>query len=258
MHYETIKFAVRDGVAVLTLNRPDVRNALNTQMRAEITHAVRDAPKSARVLVVTGSGGSFCSGQDLGDGVNAGTADLERTLRDEYEPMMFAIHDCPIPTIAAVGGAAAGAGASLALACDVTIATESAVFLQAFSRIGLIPDAGGTYFLPRQVGLARAMGSTLFADEIPADKAAQWGMIYESVEDELFEGHWMARAKYLAAGPTVAYRHLKEAMHASYDNTLKQQMGLEAKLQNACGQTRDFKEGVISFLEKRKPVYEGR
>lgn len=214
MHYETITFDVRDGVGVLTLNRPDVRNALNTQMRAEITHAVRDAPKTARVLVLTGAGGSFCSGQDLGDGVNAGTADLERTLRDEYEPMMFAIHDCPIPTIAAVGGAAAGAGASLALACDVTIATESAIFLQAFSRIGLIPDAGGTYFLPRHIGLARAIGSTLFADEIPADKAAQWGMIYESVEDDLFAGHWMARARYLASGPTVTFRHLKEAMHA--------------------------------------------
>lgn len=258
MHYETITVNVRDDVAILTLNRPDVRNALNTQMRAEITHAVRDAPKSARVLVITGAGGAFCSGQDLGDGVNAGTADLERTLRDEYEPMMYAIHDCPIPTIAAVGGAAAGAGASLALACDVTIATESAIFLQAFSRIGLIPDAGGTYFLPRQIGLARAIGATLFADEIPANKAAQWGMIYESVEDDKFASHWMARALYLASGPTVTYRHLKEAMHASYDNTLKQQMGLEAKLQNACGQTRDFKEGVMAFLEKRKPAYEGR
>lgn len=200
MHYETIQFSSRDGVAVLTMNRPDVRNALNTQMRAEITHAVRDAAKTARVLVLTGAGESFCSGQDLGDGVNAATADLERTLRDEYEPMMYAIHDCPIPTIAAVNGAAAGAGASLALACDVTIATESAVFVQAFARIGLIPDAGGTYFLPRQVGLARAMGATLFADPIPADKAAQWGMIYESVEDELFAAHWKARAEYLANG----------------------------------------------------------
>ncbi|WP_417247776.1 enoyl-CoA hydratase-related protein [Celeribacter sp.] len=258
MHYETIQFASRDGVAVLTLNRPEVRNALNTQMRAEITHAVRDAPKTARVLVITGQGESFCSGQDLGDGVNAATADLERTLRDEYEPMMYAINDCPIPTIAAVNGAAAGAGASLALACDVTIATESAVFVQAFARIGLIPDAGGTYFLPRQVGLARAMGATLFADPIPADKAAQWGMIYESVEDELFAAHWQARARYLAEGPTVTYSKLKQALHASFDNTLQQQMALEAKLQNTCGQTRDFKEGVIAFLEKRKAVYEGR
>lgn len=258
MHYETIRFTVTDGLALLTLNRPEVKNALNTQMRAEITHAVREAGKTARALVIKGAGGAFCSGQDLGDGVNAATADLERTLRDEYEPMMFAIHDCAIPIIAAVDGAAAGAGASLALACDVVIASERSIFLQAFSRIGLIPDAGGTYFLPRQVGLARAMGAALFADEIPANKAAQWGMIYESVEDDQFENHWMARARYLAQGPTASYRHLKNAMHASYDNTLKQQMGLEAKLQNACGQTRDFKEGVVSFLEKRKPVYEGR
>ncbi|GAA3872222.1 enoyl-CoA hydratase-related protein [Celeribacter arenosi] len=258
MHYETIRFSSRDGIATLTLDRPDVRNALNTQMRAEITHAVRDAPKTARVLVITGSGKTFCSGQDLGDGVTAATADLERTLRDEYEPMMHAIHDCAIPTIAAVNGAAAGAGASLSLACDVVIATESAVFVQAFTRIGLIPDAGGTYFLPRKVGLARAMGMSLFSDEISADKAAQWGMIYESVEDDLFAGHVAARAKHLANGPTVAYRHVKDALHASYDNTLKDQLTLEAKLQNHCGQTRDFKEGVVAFLEKRPAKYEGR
>lgn len=258
MHYDTIQFTVADGMALLTLNRPEVKNALNTQMRAEITHAVREAGKHARVLVIKGAEGAFCSGQDLGDGVNAATADLERTLRDEYEPMMFAIHDCPIPTIAAVDGPAAGAGASLALACDVTIASARSVFVMAFSRIGLIPDAGGTYFLPRQVGLARAMGASLFADEIPAEKAAQWGMIYECIADDQFEAHWMARAQYLANGPTVSYRHLKEAMHASYDNTLKQQMTVEAKLQNASGQTRDFKEGVMAFLAKRKPVYEGR
>ncbi|WP_226553265.1 enoyl-CoA hydratase-related protein [Celeribacter naphthalenivorans] len=258
MHYETIRFEQTHDVAVVTLNRPEVMNALNTQMRAEITHAVRDASKSARVIVLTGEGRAFCSGQDLGDGVDAATADLERTLRDEYEPMVHAIHDSPVPTIAAVNGTAAGAGASLALSCDVVIATQSAVFLQAFSRIGLIPDAGGTYMLPRLVGLARAMGASLFADEITAAQAAQWGMIYEAVEDADFEAHWRARAGYLAKGPTVSYRHLKEAMHASYDNTLKDQLALEAKLQNRCGQTRDFKEGVMAFLEKRKPHYEGR
>ena len=258
MQYDTIRFEQADDIAVVTLNRPEVMNALNTQMRAEITHAVRDAAKSARVVVLTGEGRAFCSGQDLGDGVNAATADLERTLRDEYAPMLHAIHDSPVPTIAAVNGAAAGAGASLALACDVVIASQSAVFVQAFSRIGLIPDAGGTYVLPRLVGLARAMGASLFADEISAAQAMQWGMIYEAVPDADFDAHWRARAGYLAKGPTVSYRHLKEAMHASYDNTLAQQLTLEAKLQNHCGQTRDFKEGVIAFLEKRKPKYEGR
>lgn len=258
MIYETLEFTTSDGVATIALNRPKVRNALNTQMRAEITHAVRDAPKMARVLVIRGLGNSFCAGQDLGDGVNAATADLERTLRDEYEPMMHAIHDCTIPTIAAVRGAAAGAGASLALATDVIIASQNAVFVQAFTRIGLIPDAGGTYFLPRQIGLARAMGATLFGDEISAQQALDWGMIYEAVADDLFDDHIVKRAAQLANGPTVAYRNLKSAMHASYDNTLKEQLNLEAKLQNSCGQTRDFKEGVISFLEKRPAKYEGR
>ncbi|TNE62895.1 MAG: 2-(1,2-epoxy-1,2-dihydrophenyl)acetyl-CoA isomerase [Rhodobacteraceae bacterium] len=258
MQYETIRFTLENNIATVTLNRPAVKNALNTQMRAEITHAVRDAGRSARVIVLTGEGNAFCSGQDLGDGVDAATADLERTLRDEYEPMLYAIHECPVPVIAAVNGVAAGAGASLALACDVVIATQSAIFLQAFSRIGLMPDAGGTYILPRTIGMARAMGSALFADEVTASQAERWGMIYEAVPDGDFSAHWQARAAHLAKGPTVAYRHIKEAMHASYDNTLEQQLTLEAKLQNHCGQTRDFKEGVLAFLEKRRPKYEGR
>lgn len=258
MQYDTITYDLTDGIATVTLNRPKVRNALNTQMRAEITHAVRDAAKDARVIVLTGCEGAFCSGQDLGDGVNAATADLERTLRDEYEPMLHAIHDSPVPTIAAVNGVAAGAGASLALSCDVVIAAHSAVFVQVFTRIGLIPDAGGTYILPRLIGLSRAMGSALFADEISATQAMEWGMIYEAIPDAEFDAHWRARAAYLANGPTVAFRNLKKALHASYDNTLKQQLALEAKLQSHCGQTRDFKEGVMAFLEKRRPKYEGR
>lgn len=258
MHYETIRLTHEAGVATVTLTRPDVMNALNTQMRAEITHAVRDAAREARVIVLTGEGRAFCSGQDLGDGVNADTADLERTLRDEYEPMLHALHDSPVPTIAAVNGTAVGAGVSLALSCDVVIASERAVFVQAFSRIGLMPDAGGTYILPRLVGLSRAMGAALFADEITAVQAAQWGMIYEAVPEVDFAAHIKARAETLAKGPTVAYRHIKQAMHASYDNTLEQQLSLEAKLQNHCGQTRDFKEGVMAFLEKRKPKFEGR
>nr|WP_319246503.1 enoyl-CoA hydratase-related protein [uncultured Celeribacter sp.] len=258
MQYETIRFELENDIAVVTLNRPKVMNALNTQMRAEITHAVRDAASEARVIVLTGEGLGFCSGQDLGDGVNPATADLERILRDEYEPMLHAIHDSPVPTIAAVNGTAAGAGMSLALSCDVVIATQSAVFVQAFSRIGLMPDAGGTYMMPRLVGLARSMGSALFADEISAAQAVDWGMIYEAVPDTDFATHWRARASYLAQGATVAYRHIKEAMHASYDNTLSEQLTVEAKLQNACGQTRDFKEGVMAFIEKRRPAYEGR
>jgi len=258
MNYSTIRLSLRDDIAVVTLNRPDVMNALNSQMRAEITHAVKEAGTSARVLVITGKGRAFCSGQDLGDRANTADIDLERTLRDEYLPMLTAIFECPIPTIAAVNGAAAGAGANLALAADVVIATESAVFLQAFTRIGLIPDAGGTYWLPRQMGAAKAMGAALFAEPIKAAQAADWGMIWEAVPDEGFADHWWSRADKLAKGPTAAYRHVKEAIRGSFDNSLDEQLALEAKLQGECGQTRDFKEGVLAFLEKRPARYEGR
>jgi len=258
MNYSTIRLTVRDDIAVITLNRPDVMNALNTQMRAEITHAVKDAGTSARVLVITGKGRAFCSGQDLGDRANTADIDLERTLRDEYLPMLTAIYECPIPTIAAVNGAAAGAGANLALAADVVIATESAVFLQAFTRIGLIPDAGGTYWLPRQMGAAKAMGAALFAEPIEAKQAADWGMIWEAVADDDFTDHWYGRADKLAKGPTAAYAHVKQAIRGSFDNTLDEQLALEARLQGECGKTRDFKEGVLAFLEKRPANYEGR
>lgn len=258
MDYLTIRLSLHNDVAMITLNRPDVMNALNTQMRAEITHAVKEAGQSARVLVITGSGRAFCSGQDLGDRATAADVDLERTLRDEYLPMLKAIFDCPIPTIAAVNGAAAGAGANLALAADVVIATESAVFLQAFTRIGLIPDAGGTYWLPRQMGVAKAMGAALFAEPIKAAQAAEWGMIWEAVPDDEFADHWWARADKLAKGPTAAYARVKQAIRGSFENSLDEQLALEAKLQGECGHTRDFKEGVLAFLEKRPAKYEGR
>ncbi len=258
MDYQTLRVAHQDGYAVITLDRPDVKNALNTQMRAELLHAVKDVAKTARAIVYTGADSAFCSGQDLNDRKSVGNANLERTLRDEYVPLLRAIFDCPVPTIAAVNGAAAGAGANLALAADIVIASEKAVFLQAFTRIGLIPDAGGTYWLPRQMGFARAMGAALFAEPIAARQAADWGMIWEAVPDEGFESHWRERAAKLAAGPTVAYGHAKEAIRASYGNSLEEQLLLEARLQGRCGKTRDFREGVMAFLEKRPAEYEGR
>ncbi|MEL6609114.1 MAG: enoyl-CoA hydratase-related protein [Pseudomonadota bacterium] len=258
MDYDTIRMRIREDIAVITLNRGDVMNALNAQMRAEITHAVKAGGREARVVVLTGTGKAFCSGQDLGDKGNAANLDLERTLRDEYVPMLNAIYDCPVPTISAVNGAAAGAGANLALAADVVIATESAFFLQAFTRIGLIPDAGGTYLLPRQMGLAKAMGAALFADRISATQASDWGMIWEAVPDDVFAEHWMARARHLAQGPTRAYQHIKTALRDSYDNTMEEQLALEARLQGDCGKTRDFQEGVMAFVEKRPAKYEGR
>ncbi len=201
MSYETILHALDAGVATITLNRPEVMNGLNAQMRLEITHAFTHLPQDARVVVLTGAGRAFCSGQDLGDRATAFDRDVERTLREEYEPMLRAVYDCPLPTIAAVNGAAAGAGASLALATDVVIAAQSAVFVQAFARIGLIPDAGGTYWLPRQVGFAKAMGAALFAERITAAQADAWGMIWEAVPDDVFAATVQSRAAQLAQGP---------------------------------------------------------
>lgn len=253
--YQTISYQVEAGVAVITLNRPEVMNALSSQMRAEMLAAVLRAGVEARALVITGAGRAFCSGQDLGDA--SGPLDLERVLNEEYVPLLKAITDCPIPTISAVQGAAAGAGANLALAADVVIATESASFIQAFTRIGLVPDAGGSYWLPRQIGLARAMGAVLFADKVTARQAADWGMIYESVPDQGFNAHWQARALALANGPTLAYRGVKTALRASFGNDLDQQLALEARLQGACGTTEDFREGVAAFLEKRAAKFRG-
>jgi 2-(1,2-epoxy-1,2-dihydrophenyl)acetyl-CoA isomerase len=258
MQYDMITYSVAEDIATVTLNRPDVMNALNSQMRAEITDAVTRGGKEARVIVLTGAGRAFCSGQDLGDRANAANLDLERTLRDEYVPMLRAIFECPVPTISAVNGAAAGAGANLALSADVVIAKESAFFLQAFTRIGLIPDAGGTWFLPRQMGLAKSMGAALFAEKITARQADDWGMIWESVSDDDFAQHIMARATHLAKGPTAAYVRVKEAIRGSFDNDLEAQLGIESKLQGECGKTRDFKEGVVAFMEKRPAIYEGR
>lgn len=258
MTYQTITMTEAAGVATLCLNRPEVMNALSTLMRAELLDALHAAQARARVIILTGSGRAFCSGQDLGDGARVAEIDLERTLREEYEPLLRAIMDCPLPTIAAVNGAAAGAGANLALACDVVIAAESASFIQAFTRIGLMPDAGGTYWLPRQVGFARAMGAMLFADRISARQAADWGMIWECVADADFDAHVARRAGALAQGPTVAYRGVKQSLRQSFANDLTAQLALEARLQGACGQTRDFREGVLAFAEKRVPGFEGR
>ncbi|WP_397542163.1 enoyl-CoA hydratase-related protein [Roseovarius salis] len=256
--YQTITLDIDNDIAVLRLNRPDRMNALSTRMRAEITDAVRDAPRHARVLVVTGNGKAFCSGQDLSDSGNAAALDLERVLREEYVPMLQAIGECPVPTISAVNGPAAGAGANLALAADVVIAAESAYFLQAFTRIGLMPDAGGTYWLPKQMGQAKAMGAALFAEPVSARQADQWGMIWEAVADDGFEARWTGRAEHLAKGPTTAYRNLKRAIRAGWEQGLDAQLDLEAKLQGECGTSRDFKEGVVAFHEKRKADFEGR
>lgn len=265
MDYRTIRVTRSGGVATITLDRPEVMNALNGLMRAELRDAVSQiapsaegAEPTARVLVITGAGRAFCSGQDLGDRANVATVNLDQVLRDEYHPLLMAISDSPVPVIAAVNGTAAGAGASLALACDVVIAAESARFVQAFARIGLMPDAGGCWFLPRLVGPARALGAALFAEAVTAREAADWGMIWEAVPDADFTGRVEARAAALADGPTVAYRHIRAAMRNAWTQDLETHVGEEARRQGACGQTRDFREGVLAFTEKRPPMFEGR
>ncbi len=258
MAYQTIDYGVAEDVATIRLNRPDKMNALSTAMRRELIDALSRAPGEARAVVLTGNGPGFCAGQDLGDVRSLADLDLDQILRDEYEPLLKLIYDCPVPTICAVNGAAAGAGANLALGADIVVAARSASFLQAFARIGLIPDAGGTYWLPRLVGQARAMGMCLLAEPIPAETAADWGLIWEVVEDDALESRAAELALRLANGPTAAYRLIKQALRSSPGNALQAQLDLEAELQARAGATRDFMEGVMAFLEKRAARFEGR
>lgn len=248
---------VEGGVHRITLNRPEVMNALNREMRLELLAALQ-AGHGARVIVLTGAGRGFCSGQDLTDAEGLEAAGFEAILNDEYVPMIRAITEAPVPVIAAVNGAAVGAGANLALACDLVIAAESAVFLQAFTRIGLIPDAGGTSFLPRRVGLQRAMGAALLAEPVSAAQAVDWGMIWEAVPDDRFAEVVAARATKLASGPTGAYAALKQALRGAFDQSLEAQLEVEARLQGRCGASADFREGVAAFLSKRPAVFQGR
>jgi 2-(1,2-epoxy-1,2-dihydrophenyl)acetyl-CoA isomerase len=258
MSYQTLLYTVAGDVATVTLNWPDRMNSLNAVMRAELLDALSRAPREARAVVLTGAGRGFCAGQDLGDTGNIADLDFERVLREEYEPLLKLVYDCPVPMICAVNGPAAGAGANLALAADVVIAARSAVFLEAFARIGLIPDAGGTYWLPRLGGMARAMGMCLLAEPIPAGRAAEWGLIWEAVDDDQLGIRAGELAGRLAKGPTVAYRLMKQALRASMSNDLETQLALEARLQGEAGRTHDFMEGVAAFMEKRPASYEGR
>ncbi|MGY6635390.1 MAG: enoyl-CoA hydratase-related protein [Alkalilacustris sp.] len=258
MEYRTIALAEAQGIAVITLNRPDVLNALNAVMRAELRDALERAGTTARVVVLTGAGQAFCAGQDLGDGPTVAAVTLEQLLRDEYHPLVRAIVECPVPVVAAVNGTAAGAGASLALLCDVVIAAESARFVQAFARIGLMPDAGATWMLPRLVGPARALGAALFAEPVPARQAADWGMIWEAVPDDGFEARWRLRAGQLAQGPTLAYREMRGALRTAWAQDLDAHLEEEASRQGRCGRSRDFSEGLLAFAERRPAVFEGR
>ena len=256
-------FQTTDGYATITLNRPDKLNSFNEKMH----EALRDALKQCetndhiRAVLITGAGRGFCAGQDLSDrnvGEDAPLPDLGDTLGRNYNPLITRIRALPKPIVCAVNGVAAGAGANMAFACDIVLAARSAGFIEAFVKIGLVPDAGGTYTLPRVAGHARAMGMAMLGDKISAEQAQQWGLIWQVFDDE----HLMPEAKklcsHLAAQPTKALGLLKQALNASLGNTLIQQLELERKLQREAGTSEDFREGVKAFLEKRPAKFKGK
>jgi 2-(1,2-epoxy-1,2-dihydrophenyl)acetyl-CoA isomerase len=251
------------GVLTLTLNRPDKLNAFNPQMHRLLREALdRAAMEPAiRALLLTGAGRGFCAGQDLSErDVSAGAAptDLSVSLGSNYNPLVRKLREMPKPIICAVNGVAAGAGANIALACDVVFAARSASFIQSFSRMGLVPDSGGTYFLPRLVGMARAMGFSLFADRVSAEEAERIGLIWKAVDDDKLLAEATAAARSLAAGPTRGYALIKKALYASDGNLLDAQLDLERDLQREAGYSEDYREGVSAFMQKRKPVFKGK
>lgn len=263
MNYQTITLSLDSGIARLTLNRPEKLNSFNEVMHAELRSAIDlvHLNDATRVLVVTGAGRGFCAGQDLSDPallpVDGKFPDLGLTVERNYQPLILQLQNLRVPTIAAVNGIAAGAGAALALACDLVIASKSASFVQAFSKIGLIPDTGSTWVLPKRVGMARAMGLALLAEKLSSERAADWGLIWECVDDAAFSGRVNAIAKQLADGPTKAYLRTRQAMFASSTHTLEQQLMMEAGFMRELGWSNDYAEGVVAFSEKRPPKFEG-
>jgi len=263
MSYEHILFTLTDGVARITLNRPDRLNSLTDLMRSEIGRALEEAQASPglRGVVITGAGRGFCAGQDLADRKplpNGQRRDTSEGLRTSYRPMMERLRAVKVPVVCVVNGVAAGAGMSLALACDVVFAAESAKFVQAFGKIGLVPDMGGSWFLPRLVGSARAMGMSLFGETVTARQAADWGLIWRCVPDHDLQNTLDEVTRTLAAAPTCALSGAKQALIASGTNALMEQFDLEADLQRQMGLTDDYLEGMKAFAEKRAPRFLGR
>ena len=263
MAFENIRFEVDGGIARLTLHRPDKLNSFTAAMHGELRTALDTVQSDLgiRVLVLTGAGRAFCAGQDLGDPEMAMTPklpDIGNVVEKYYKPLILSLQNLRVPTIAAVNGIAAGAGASVALACDLVIAAKSASFLQAFSKIGLIPDTGGTWFLPQRVGMARAMGLAMLADKLPAEKAEQWGLIWQAVDDAELASTVQKLATQLASMPTKALIRTRQAMHAAPSHTLEQQLSMEGGFMRELGWSPDYAEGVAAFMEKRAPQFTGQ
>ena len=265
MDYRNILYSAEAGIARLTLSRPDKLNSFTGEMHAELRDALDriQGDTSVRVLVLTGAGRAFCAGQDLADPEMSALpdgrmADIGNVVENNYKPLILRLQNLRVPTIAAVNGIAAGAGASVALACDLVVATKSASFLQAFSKVGLIPDTGGTWFLPQRVGMARAIGLAMLADKLPAEKAADWGLIWAAYEDAEFSAKVDAMAAQLAALPTKALVRTRQAMHAAAGHTLEQQLSFEGGFMRELGWSPDYAEGVAAFMEKRAPKFTGQ
>jgi 2-(1,2-epoxy-1,2-dihydrophenyl)acetyl-CoA isomerase len=258
----SILLSLDAGVLTVTLNRPEKLNAFNPEMHRELRNALERARDEAavRAVLLTGAGRGFCAGQDLSErNVSADAPiDLSVSLGSHYNPLVRRLRELPKPVVCAVNGVAAGAGANIALACDLVIGARSASFVQSFAHLGLVPDSGGTWFLPRLVGSARAMGLALLGEKLSAEQAQQWGLIWQVVDDDKLLSASMEIAKSLAAGPTKGYGLLKKAMYASAGNSLDAQLDLERDLQREAGLSEDYREGVTAFMQKRKPVYRGK
>ena len=262
MSYESIKFTIEDGVAVLTLNRPDRLNSFTQAMHLEVRDALDklQADKSVRVLVLTGAGRGFCAGQDLADRAVAPGApgvDLGESVEKFYAPLVMTLRSLPMPVICAVNGVAAGAGANLALACDIVLAAKSASFIEAFCKLGLIPDTGGTWHLPRLIGHARATGLAMLGEKLTAEKAEEWGLIWRCVPDEALMDEALAMADHFAGAPTKGLAFTKKALQASYANTLPEQLKLEGEMMRELGYSHDYREGVAAFIAKRPAQFKG-
>jgi 2-(1,2-epoxy-1,2-dihydrophenyl)acetyl-CoA isomerase len=263
MSYEHILFAQDAGIARLTFNRPDRLNSFNDAMHAEVRDALSRTRNDAstRVLLITGAGRGFCAGQDLSDrAVSAGDAqvDLGASIERNYKPLVLGLRSLPMPVICAVNGVAAGAGANLAFACDIVIAAKSASFIESFSKLGLIPDTGGTYFLPRLAGTARAIGMAMLGDKISAEQAAAWGLIWQCVDDAELPAAADKLAAHFAQAPTRGLARTKQAIYASGANSLEAQLDLERDLMRELGASDDYREGVAAFMAKRPPKFTGR
>lgn len=260
--FETIEFTIDEGVAQLTLNRPDRLNSFTVQMHQEVAAALTETRvgNGARALLITGAGRGFCAGQDLNDRAVApgsGPVDLGESVERYYNPLIRSLTSLEMPVICAVNGVAAGAGANVALACDIVLAARSAKFIMSFAAIGLIPDSGGTWHLPRAIGLPRAVGMALTGEPLSAEKAEQWGLIWKCLDDEALAGEAEALARRLASGPTSGLAATKRLLRDSGRNTLDAELDLERDAMRILGQTHDYAEGVAAFLEKRRPLFTG-